>query len=192
MIQTDIPIFLASKSPRRKKLLRQIGLNFKVKSFDVEENFSVNENPVRLVKKLSAYKLEAAKSKINNSIIITADTIVVLDKKIIGKPKDEKDAIKMLRLLSGNKHYVYTGFAIFNGVTGKEIVDYEKTCVKFRELSKEEISEYVKTGQPLDKAGAYGIQEDYGAVFVERISGDYYNVVGLPLAKLYLRLKQVL
>ncbi len=192
MIHTEIPIILASKSPRRKQLLRQIGLNFKVKSFDIDENFTANDNPIKAVKKLAIQKLEAAKDKIKNSIVITADTIVVLDKKIIGKPKDKTEAVKMLKKLSGNKHYVYSGFAIYNGLTGKTVVDYEKTCVKFRRLSDLEINEYVETGKPLDKAGAYGIQEDYGAVFVEKISGDYYNVVGLPLSKFYLRLKEIL
>jgi septum formation protein len=192
MIHTTTPIILASKSPRRKKLLKQIGLEFKSKSFDVDEKYSQNENPVKLVKKLAQDKLRSAAKKINNSIIITADTIVVFDKKILGKPKDEKDAARMLKKLSGNKHYVYTGFAIFNGVTQKLIVDYEKTCVKFRTLSKEEIAGYVATGSPMDKAGAYGIQDDYGAVFVSKISGDYYNVVGLPLSKFYLRLTEVI
>ncbi len=192
MIHTDIPIVLASKSPRRKKLLQQIGLKFKVRAFDVPEIFSENEKPIPLVKRLAYGKMEVAKEKIKNSLLITADTIVVQDKKIIGKPIDKNDAIAMLKKLNDSKHYVYTGFALYNAVSGKSVVDYEKTCVKFRKLSDEEIVEYVETGQPLDKAGAYGIQEDYGALFVERISGDYYNVVGLPLSKLFQRMLEVL
>ncbi len=192
MIHTTIPIILASKSPRRKKLLKQIGLQFKSKSFDVDETFSPTESPVKLVKKLARTKLLAATEKIKDSIIITADTIVVFDKKVLGKPKDKKDAARMLKKLSGNKHYVYTGFAIYNGITKKLIVDYEKTCVKFRTLSNDEIDDYIATGSPMDKAGSYGIQDDYGAVFVSSISGDYYNVVGLPLSKFYTRLIEVL
>ena len=192
MIHTSTPIILASKSPRRKKLLKQIGLQFKSKSFDVDEKYSPDENPVRLVKKLAQDKLQVAVEQIRNSIIITADTIVVFENNILGKPKDKKDAARMLKKLSGNKHFVYTGFAIYNGVTQKLIVDYEKTCVKFRKLGKKEIDDYVASGSPMDKAGAYGIQDDYGAVFVRKISGDYYNVVGLPLSKFYTRLTEVI
>ncbi len=192
MIRTEIPIILASKSPRRKKLLKQIGLNFKVKAFDVNEELAQNIQPAKLAKKLALQKLEAARKKIKNSIIITADTIVVLDGEILGKPKNKSDAVKMLKKLSGAKHYVYTGFAIYNGANGNLVADYEKTCVAFRKLDEKEIKEYVASGSPLDKAGAYGIQDDYGAVFVRKISGCYYNVVGLPLAKVYQALQQVL
>ncbi len=192
MIKTDIPIILASKSPRRKKLLKQIGLKFRIAIFEVEENLSQNLSPSKLVQRLAKEKLEAAKSEIKNSIIITADTIVVLNGEILGKPRTEKEAIAMLKKLSGVKHNVYTGFAIYNDVNGKEIVGYEKTCVAFRELEDAEIMEYVKSGSPLDKAGAYGIQDDYGAVFVRKISGCYYNVVGLPLAKVYQALQSVI
>lgn len=192
MIKTDVPIILASKSPRRKKLLKQIGLKFRTETFEVEENLSQNLRPYKLVQQLAKEKLEAAKSKINNSIIITADTIVVLDGEILGKPRTEKEAIAMLKKLSGAKHNVYTGFAIYNDANGKEIFGYEKTCVAFRELEDAEIKEYVKSGSPMDKAGAYGIQDDYGAVFVRKISGCYYNVVGLPLAKVYQALQSVI
>ncbi len=192
MIKTDVPIILASKSPRRKKLLKQIGLKFRTATFEVEENLSQDVRPYNLVQQLAKEKLEAAKLRIKNSIIITADTIVVLNGKIIGKPRTEKEAIAMLKKLSGAKHNVYTGFAIYNGTNGKEIIGYEKTCVAFRELEDAEIKEYVKSGSPMDKAGAYGIQDDYGAVFVRKISGCYYNVVGLPLAKVYQALKSVI
>jgi septum formation protein len=192
MIRSQIPIILASKSPRRKKLLKQIGLVFRTKSFDVEENLTQNLPPAKLAKKLALQKLEAAKSQIKNSVIITADTIVVLEGEILGKPKNKREAVAMLKKLSGAKHHVYTGFAVYNGVTDELIADYEKTCVAFRELSEKEIREYVASGSPLDKAGSYGIQDDYGAVFVRKISGCYYNVVGLPLAKVYLALQKVL
>ncbi|MEI7812382.1 MAG: Maf family protein [Ignavibacteria bacterium] len=192
MIKTDIPVYLASKSPRRRKLLKLFNLKFKSFSVDLNEEIPDGEHPVSTVKRLSLQKLEAAKSKVKCGIIITADTIVVLNKKIIGKPKDEKDAAEILKLLSGKTHSVYTGFAIYNSVSGKTIINYVKTRVTFRKLENKEITDYIKTGSPMDKAGAYGIQDDFGAVFVNKINGCYYNVVGLPLTKLYDSLKQII
>ena len=133
-----------------------------------------------------------AKKIVKRGIIITADTIVVLDNQIIGKPKNKKDAERILKKLSGRTHKVYTGFSVFNSVNGKIITEYEKTFVKFRELNKKEIVDYISTGSPMDKAGAYGIQDDFGAVFVEKINGCYYNVVGLPLTKVYKSLLKVI
>jgi len=135
--------------------------------------------------------MDIAKKKVSNSIIITADTIVVLGGKVIGKPTNKIDAIKILSLLSGKVHSVYTGFFVFNQKTNKRLLDYEKTEVEFRMLTKDEIVDYVDGGSPMDKAGAYGIQDDFGAVFVKRINGCYYNVVGLPLTKLYNALRKV-
>ena len=184
MIKQKTPIYLASKSPRRKKLLKQIGINFKSLNVDLDEEIFDGEHPIKTVKRLAEEKLNIAVEKIDEGIVITADTIVVLNKQIIGKPKNKKDAFKILKMLSGNTHYVYTGFAIKNISTKKTIVNYEKTAVTFRELNREEIENYIKSKSPMDKAGAYGIQ-DYGAVFVEKINGCYYNVMGLPLAKVY-------
>lgn len=192
MIKSDIPIYLASKSPRRQKLLRQINLNFKVITVDVDESLLINESPVKTIKRLSSEKLKKAKEKINNGIIITADTIVVLNKEILGKPVDEKDAYKILNKLSGKIHIVYTGFAISNLNKNITIIDYEKTFVTFRKLNRKEIYDYIKTGSPMDKAGAYGIQDDFGAVFIQKINGCYYNVVGLPLSKVYTTLQKVI
>jgi len=135
--------------------------------------------------------MNRAKKKVQNGIIITADTIVVLDKKVIGKPKNYKDAIKILLMLSGRVHTVYTGFCVLNQKKNKLITDFEKTKVEFRLLSKDEIIDYVDGGSPMDKAGAYGIQDDFGAVFVKQINGCYYNVVGLPLTKLYNALRKL-
>ena len=118
-------------------------------------------------------------------IILTADTIVVLEGQIIGKPKSKKDAERILKLLSGKTHFVYTGFAIKNISNKKEIIDYEKTSVTFHKLSSQMIIDYIETGSPMDKAGAYGIQDDFGAVFVKKVNGCYYNVMGLPLSKVY-------
>lgn len=185
MIKQKTPIYLASKSPRRKNLLKQIGINFKSFNVDLDEKIIDGEHPIKTVKRLAEEKLNIAVEKIDEGIVITADTIVVLNKHIIGKPKNKKDASKILTMLSGKTHYVYTGFAIKNISTNKMIVDYEKTAVTFRELKKDEIENYIKSKSPMDKAGAYGIQDDYGAVFVEKINGCYYNVMGLPLAKVY-------
>ncbi len=185
MINTKLPIYLASKSPRRKKLLKQIKLKFKVIDLHFKEKINQKENPVFLVKRLALEKLNAALLKIKDGIIITADTIVVLNDKILGKPRNEKDAKRILKQLSGKTHTVLTGYAIYNSGNNKVILDYEKTLVTFRKLSEVEIDEYVSSGSPMDKAGAYGIQDDFGAVFVEKINGCYYNVVGLPLARVY-------
>lgn len=184
MIKTDQTIYLASKSPRRRKLLKQINLTFKVLSVDTPEEFKKGEKPVDAVKRIANEKMTEAKKKVNG-IIITADTIVVIDNEILGKPVDKKDAVRLLKKLSGKTHLVYTGYSLLNSKTGKSITSYEKTAVTFRDLGKKEIDEYVEAGSPMDKAGAYGIQDDYGAVFIEKINGCYYNVVGLPLAKLF-------
>ncbi len=185
MISSSTPIFLASKSPRRRKLLKQLNLKFKSFSVDMDEKIHKNELPNKAVLRLSKEKLGLAKLKVKNGIIITADTIVVLDKTILGKPINKKDAFRILKLLSGNTHIVYTGYSIFNFSNGKTISEYEKTEVTFRELTDVEIKEYINSGSPMDKAGAYGIQDDFGAVFIKKINGCYYNVVGLPLAKFY-------
>ncbi len=185
MINFNQPIFLASKSPRRRKLLKQIGIKFKSFQVDLHEEIFDGEHPVQTVKRLSLHKMEEAAKKVSDAIIITADTIVVLDHEIIGKPKDEKDAFKILMKLSGRTHEVFTGFAILNQKTKKKIVSYERTYVTFRKLTRDEILDYIETGSPMDKAGAYGIQDDFGSVFVEKINGCYYNVTGLPIQKLY-------
>lgn len=191
MIQFQIPIYLASKSPRRRKLLKQINLSFKAFSVDLDEEILDGEHPIQTVKRLAEHKMNEAKKKVETGIIITADTIVVLNNKVLGKPRNEKDAVNILKMLSGKTHKVFTGFAVLNTKTGKQILDYERTSVSFRVLSDKEIKEYVKTGSPMDKAGAYGIQDDFGAVFVKKINGCYYNVVGLPLAKLYSSLLRI-
>lgn len=191
MIKTDLPIYLASKSPRRRKLLKQLNISFTSFSVNLEEEILDGEHPVQTVKRLSNQKMKAAEKKVKQGIVITADTIVVLDKTIIGKPINDEDAELILKKLSGRTHLVYTGFAIKNLKTTKKIIDYEKTAVTFRELQENEIKDYVKGGSPMDKAGAYGIQDDFGAVFVSKINGCYYNVVGLPLSKLYGQLMEL-
>lgn len=191
MIKTSQQIYLASKSPRRRKLLKQLGVKFKSFTANSVEDLIDGEHPVECVKRIAIEKMEKAKQKVDDSIIITADTIVVLGRTVIGKPKSKKDAINILSLLSGRVHTVYTGFCVLNQKTKKLILDYEKTEVEFRHLKKDEIIDYVNAGSPMDKAGSYGIQDDFGAVFVKRINGCYYNVVGLPLAKLYSALREI-
>lgn len=192
MIKTKLPIYLASKSPRRKKLLEQINLKFKTISVECEEKIKKNETPAETVMRISKEKLNVAKRQIKKGIIITADTIVVINRAIIGKPESGLDAFKILKKLSGKTHSVYTGFSVYNCASKRTIVDYEKTLVTFRKLNDEEIKEYITTGSPMDKAGAYGIQDDFGAVFIKKINGCYYNVVGLPISKVYSTLKRII
>lgn len=192
MIESNLKIYLASKSPRRRKLLKQLGLKFKSFSVDLDEEILDGEHPVQTVKRLALHKSDLAVKKIGNGIVITADTIVVLNKEIIGKPRNKKDAFVILNKLSGKTHQVYTGFVLVNTVNGKRKISHERTFVTFKKLSNKEIFDYISTGSPMDKAGAYGIQDDFGAVFVKRIDGCYYNVVGLPLPKLYKSLMAIL
>ncbi|HVO76226.1 MAG TPA: Maf family protein [Ignavibacteriaceae bacterium] len=191
MLNSKTEIYLASKSPRRKKLLEQLNLKFKVIDVDSNERIKKYEKPFETVKRLSWEKMEKAKKLIKKGIVITADTIVVINNSILGKPRNEKDAERILKILSGKTHYVYTGFSIFNFENQQSITDYEKTAVTFRDLDEEEIRAYIRGGSPMDKAGAYGIQDDFGAVFVKKINGCYYNVVGLPLPKVYDSLKRI-
>jgi septum formation protein len=149
---------------------------------EVELNYG---SPVKLVRYNSKIKAEAVAGKVKDKIIIAADTVVYLNGFVFHKPKDEREAVKYLKTLSGKVHTVYTGICIINTRNGEVISDCEKTKVYFRDLSDKEIRYYVKNYKPLDKAGAYGIQEDFGCLFIEKISGDYYNVVGLPLTRLY-------
>ena len=183
---------LASKSQRRIKLLKQIGLDFHSIDSKVKEINSSSFSPLELVRINSVNKaLEVAKH-FKKEIVIAADTIVVSNGKVLNKPSNLIQARKHLRLLSGKKHVVYTGINLIDTSTGKSIFGYEKTYVHFRKLTTEEIMYYVKTYKPLDKAGAYGIQDDFGCLFIEKITGDYYNVVGFPLVKFYKMLSKIL
>lgn len=192
MIKTALPIYLASKSPRRRKLLKQLNLKFKSFSVETEEIILPNESPRAAVIRIAKEKMAAAKKRVKKGIIITADTIVFLDGKVLGKPENQIDAFRMLNKLSNRTHQVYSAYCIYNSVTGKTITEYVKTDVRFRKLTEQEIREYIKSGSPMDKAGAYGIQDDFGAVFVDHINGCYYNVVGLPLSKFYHALLRII
>ncbi len=192
MLKTNLPIYLASKSPRRRKLLKILGFDFKTFTVELEEEIFDGEHPIQTVKRLSLEKMDLAEKKVPSGIIITADTIVVLNKTVIGKPKDKKDAFRILKLLSGKTHMVYTGFAIRNVNSKKNLFGYEKTMVTFNKLEDKLITDYISGGSPMDKAGAYGIQDDFGAVFVKKIDGCYYNVIGLPISKVYKSLKEII
>ena len=185
MMRTTRPIILASRSPRRIHLLRQIGFSFTVQESGVDEHVPDGIAPEEAVRRLSLEKANRVAERLHDGIVIGADTIVVLGEKILGKPSSKEEAVSMLSKLGGRTHTVFTGFALVDVESQKSYVDYEKTEVTFRRLGKEEIESYVESGSPMDKAGAYGIQDDYGAVFVERINGCFYTVVGFPLSKFY-------
>jgi len=176
-------IILASISPRRRELLAQIGLAFTVAPADVDERLRPGEAPKDYAKRLAREKARAAAGQADNAIVIAADTIVVVGGTVLGKPTDAEDARRMLTELSGREHEVVTALAVMDASTGRTSVRTSVTRVWFRALTAREIDAYVATREPLDKAGAYGIQER-GALLVERIEGCYSNVVGLPLSLL--------
>ena len=181
---------LASMSPRRKEILECMGLEFSVEPSDVDENIDVTL-PELLVKELSLLKAAdiASKHEGEDVLIIAADTVVAFDGEILGKPKDAKDAMRMLNMLSGATHSVFTGYCVTDAKSGKAIAKCSETKVTFRELGESEIAEYIESGEPMDKAGAYGIQGGAGK-FVTETDGEYTNVVGLPKEALTKLLKE--
>lgn len=193
-------IILGSASPRRRELLSQIGVEFEVRVSDKEEIYK-SSIPEEIVKELSLMKAEnvasdllenIADGSIKDTVVIGADTIVVLDDEILGKPLDEKDAVHMLTRLQGREHWVYTGVAVLDfGPDGeKTVINYPVgTKVYVNAMTEDEIRAYVATKDPLDKAGAYGIQGRFAA-YIDRIDGDYYNVVGLPVSRVYRTLRE--
>ncbi len=177
-------IILASKSPRRAYLLKELGLNFEVYTKDVDESFpeelKAQEIPLYLCKK----KAEAFKDELtDNTIVITADTIVWVDGQVLNKPENFEDAVRMLQLLSGKMHEVFTGVCLTS--KNKTQSFYAATKVYFKKLSQEEIEYYINNYNPYDKAGAYGAQEFMGYIAIDKIEGTYFNVMGLPLKELY-------
>lgn len=179
-------ITLASSSPRRKKLMESVFGEIEVVHPKVDELLVGSESPCEMVKRLASAKAHAVKS---TNTIVAADTIVEIDGKILGKPHDVEEAREMLKVLSGKWHTVHTGVCIIHGK--KEKVFVESTRVKFRTLDEETINMYVQTGSPMDKAGAYGIQEDMGMILVERIDGDFFTVAGLPISKVWWEIKSL-
>ena len=215
----SLRIILASSSPRRRLLLRQIGLSFEVMPACFDEIVEPKSDPADIVESFALQKAEQIAHKQPESLVIGSDTVVVCRGKILGKPSDPAEAQAMLRSLSGITHQVYTGVALVRTGPAQSGTDqdgsaqsgtnqdgpaqsgsyttasfhhiitrhsfHERTDVTFGELNDEEIAAYVRSGSPLDKAGSYGIQDDLGALFVEKINGDYYNVVGFPLFRFY-------
>ena len=176
-------VILASSSPRRRALLEQVGISFSLDPADVDERMLPREKPEAYAVRVALDKARVAAGRARTGIVIAADTIVVVGDSILGKPVDAADARRMLSMLSGREHEVITGLAVMDAASRRSSVRTAVTQVCFRKLSEREISAYVATGEPLDKAGAYGIQER-GALLVERIEGCYSNVVGLPLSLL--------
>lgn len=179
-------IILASASPRRRELMTLAGYDFEVKCADITETVPENARPEEVVMSLALQKAQAVARENSEAIVVGSDTVVALDGKILGKPHSTQEAVEMLRSLSGRCHRVYTGVAIIKGEKVKSF--YDETEVEFYPLSDAEIESYVATGEPMDKAGAYGIQ-GRGALLVKGIGGDYFNVMGLPIAKLYREMK---
>lgn len=182
-------IILASGSPRRRELLERMGVReFTVISPDADESLEEGLPPAEQVERLSRRKAEAVAAQAGaDALIIAADTVVALDGAILGKPADEEEAFRMLSALSGVRHQVYTGVTVTRN--GKTLTRHEVTSVDFRALEAEEVELYIATGECMDKAGAYGIQ-GYGALLIEGINGDYYNVMGLPVVCLARMLKE--
>ena len=181
-------IVLASQSPRRQELLTQMGLSYRVHAVDIDEHMDRKLSPGSLVEAISREKAAAcAALEGPEPLIIAADTVVAKGSAVLGKPRDEQDAREMLRLLSGARHDVYTGYTIRRGE--QVYTDRKVTFVSFRTLTDEEIDAYIATEEPMDKAGAYGIQ-GFGALLVAAIKGDYFNVMGLPICALGLHLKE--
>jgi len=185
----DYQLILASQSPRRHQMLKELGLDFKIKTKEVEEvypdNLKVEEIPIYLAKlKADAFELDT----VENELVITADTIVCVDDTVLGKPRDRDEAVKMLKMLSGRSHEVISGVCLKSNA--KEVCFSTTTHVHFKELSLDEINYYIDHYKPFDKAGAYGIQEWIGFVGIDGIEGSYFNVVGLPIQHLYQELSR--
>ena len=183
-------IYLASTSPRRVELLRSLGLEFSVLPVEVSESYSTEESPRLYVQRMARQKALQGAEGLTEGLVIAADTVVVIDDTVLGKPQTRDDAARMLGLLQGKVHRVISGVALCCARTRRCLTDAEETEVKFAAMTDEEVQWYISTGEPLDKAGAYGVQGK-GAVFIEWVRGSYSNVVGLPLRLLYLLAQQL-
>ena len=179
-------LILASQSPRRRELLGLFGIPFAIQVADIDETMDPHKPPFEEVARVSLKK-DMAVEAIEDQVVVAADTIVVCQGKTLGKPRDAEEAFAMLKLLSGRDHQVMTGLAVRRGET--QLVTTEVTDIHFRELSDREIRAYIRTGEPMDKAGAYGIQGG-AALFAQKMHGDYYNVMGLPVCRLWQLLQQ--
>ncbi len=184
-MRTTIPFLLASASPRRRHLLEILGLPFSVMTASVSEDVETEWTPAEIVQNLAIRKAASVADEYPDALVLGADTLVVVGDEILGKPVNESEAVRMLEMLSARTHQVFTGLALVSRASDRSTVGHEVTDVTFAELDPAQIRAYVASGSPMDKAGAYGIQEDLGATFVSGIRGDYYTVVGLPLHRLY-------
>ena len=189
VLDLRVPLVLASASPRRRELLARLGLVFEVVPSPAEEVWPDGLPPAEAVERVASEKARAVAALRPDALTLAADTVVVLGGDVLGKPAGPEAARQMLRRLSGATHTVYTGLALHHPASARAHATHEATAVTFAPLSEGEIARYVAGGSPLDKAGAYGIQDDHGALFVARIEGDYPNVVGLPLHRLYRTLR---
>lgn len=183
-------IILASNSPRRKELLDLAKIKYEVMPANIEEKLNENLSVTDQIEDIAYKKVKHIKNKINDKIILGADTVVLIDNKILGKPHSKQDAKEMIQLLSNKTHQVITGCCIYNHIEDKYILFHEITDVTFYDISEKEILQYIENPSIYDKAGAYAIQED-AALFVKKINGDYYNIIGLPIAKVYNILKEI-
>ena len=192
---TPVTIILASASPRRQELVRMLGMPVVIRPSDADERTPADWPPERVVEELSQRKAKAvweqARESAEHAVVVGSDTLVTIDGRILGKPRDEEDAAEMLRLLSGRTHEVYTGLCCIGhglsepaGGAPEILVSHTVSKVTFRPMSEEEIRAYIRTGEPMDKAGSYGIQ-GIGAVFIDRIEGDFFSIMGLPVSLLY-------
>lgn len=181
-------LLLASNSPRRKELLTQLGYQFDIVKIDVDESYPSDLKPDEIAEYVSAKKAKAFDVN-ENELLLTSDTIVALDQKILLKPKDENEAFEMIKSLSGKVHQVYTAFTI--KTVDSEISKTSKTDVEFSEISDEEINFYIKNYKPFDKAGSYGIQEWLGMAKIKNISGSFYSVMGLPVDLVFEELRKL-
>jgi septum formation protein len=181
-------VILASASPRRRELLTLIGIAHDVQPADVDETHHTGENPVAYVERVARDKVLKIAANHADAVVIGADTTVVVDRDVLAKPNDELDAVRMLKRLAGRSHFVHTGIAVARA--GRVVSAVETVTVTFRKLTEDEIDDYVATKEPLDKAGAYGIQ-GYGATIVDRVDGDYFSVMGLGVRRLVALLSEV-
>lgn len=182
-------LILASKSPRRQELLKMLGFDFTTVPCKIDEERYFDLKPVKMVQKLARLKAEEVAGLVEDTVVIGSDTVVVMDGIMLGKPESIEEATAMLKKLQDRQHSVLTGIAVYDTTSKRVLVDYDRTDVYMRPMTEEEIDGYVKTGEPMDKAGAYGIQ-GIGGIFVEKINGSYYTVMGLPIHKLVLMLKE--
>lgn len=184
-------LILASNSPRRRQLLADLGLRYDVRLKEVDESFPAHLRRAEVAEYLAAHKASAYRDDLlPGEVLLTADTIVCLDEQVLNKPENEEDAVRMLTLLQGRAHDVYTGVCLLTG-EGQQVVFSDQTRVHFRPLTEAEISYYVRQYQPLDKAGAYGAQDWIGLVAVTRLEGSYFNVMGLPVHRVWEELQRL-